>query len=455
MSVRFDADGKDLTSTLSLGSLTQITISLWANIKVNRGTWTTIFSVDNGSGSVLCIQAPAGNNMRVYDQNNDVGATQQTLTVGTWYHIWLVRNGTAGEWRWRPAGSSTYTAATWTAGNGATLVANTLRLGESPWGAEWMNGSVCNVKLWSGVNLAADELEHEGLSYLPHRTTNLVAWYPLTGLELADLAGGHTLTGGAGAAVDEGPPIGWGGTRVHRHVITPAGGATHEAQADLAVSAAITSAATATKSSAAAVDVTAGITSAGAATKLAAAVLDASATVASQAVRAAIATADLTATANLAAETSAARPMVAAVEAVAAITSQALAERSTTAAMDATATLTTATIGVRPASADVALTASIVAAVGSAFDAGSATAATASITSEVAAIKPAASTLATTAAITSAATVIKSIQATLGITATITSSGGADEAEGLNATLGRAVSRRWNTARTTRRWGSP
>lgn len=216
---RFSADGQDYTYALALGTQANLTVCGWFKLAVDRNDYSTIFSIDNGTGDNWLMQTGVdGTTMNtVFD-----ATTQQSMgamSVGTWYFICLSTAGTSGSIHYRTAASPSLTTVAVT-GVTASVNAATLRIGESPWGAEWWNGCGNAVKVYTAALTAADALQ-ESMQYVPVRTANLVAFYPLVRPEATDYSGNaRTLSGGAGATREDGPPIPWLG--VAPRIVVPA-----------------------------------------------------------------------------------------------------------------------------------------------------------------------------------------------------------------------------------------
>lgn len=211
MAVRFSADGQDYTRTLSLGSQSVYTIACWVKISTDRNTWSCAWNLDNGSAadSIYMETLSDGTTMVVY--RNDTGPpTGIAMTVGTWYYTCAVVNSTSLTVYYRAASAATLSNVTDSfSSSGNTLT--TLRLGESVYGAEWLNGCVQGFRLWTGIAMTADEALRESHSQRPVHWGGLAAWYPLHTAETADYSGnGRTLSGGSGATREDGPPIPWG-----------------------------------------------------------------------------------------------------------------------------------------------------------------------------------------------------------------------------------------------------
>src|SRR5690606_11748899 len=87
----------------------------------------------------------------------------------------------------------------------SSLTANTLRIGQSPWGGEWLNGRMAAVKIWTAA-LSANEIQAERDYTSPLRTSDLRAWYPFEVAETTDHSGnGETLSGGSSPSTEPGP----------------------------------------------------------------------------------------------------------------------------------------------------------------------------------------------------------------------------------------------------------
>lgn len=206
MAVRLSATGQDFSRSLALGSLTALTASFWWKVSVDRNTYSTAFFVDNGQADNWGVQTGVdGTTANVILDGNSTPSV--AMTVGTWYFGCLALSGTTGTFYYKAAGSaalSTTGITGVTSTNGATL-----RLGESPWGSEWLNGCLAAFKLWS-AQLTADEIQAESMQYVPNRLANLVSWHPFVKTELTDYSGNtRTLSGGTGTATEDGPPVAW------------------------------------------------------------------------------------------------------------------------------------------------------------------------------------------------------------------------------------------------------
>ena len=209
-SVRFDADNEEYTVTLSPALGTTITIVTWFRLAVDRDAYTTAWCLDNGStDTAAALQTDSGGTiMRLVDDST----TQDliTMTVGTWYCFGVVRSALSGATALRalygtnPASLSVFTGAP--GGSWDTANFNRLRIAESQWNNEWLNGNIAFTKVWTRV-LTDQEIADELSQYLPKSTTNLyAAWSFWDGPSTTDRSGnGHTLTGGSNTATESGP----------------------------------------------------------------------------------------------------------------------------------------------------------------------------------------------------------------------------------------------------------
>lgn len=413
MAVRMDADGEDYTRALALGTQSALTFTCWFKISVDRNTYSTIFSVDNGLSDNWLLQAGADGTTvaTVFDASTQQG--MGNLTVGTWYFVALATSGTTGTLYHRTAAATTLTAVTLS--NVSGVNAATLRIGESPWGGEWLNGCVAGARLWL-AQLTATEATQESQQYVPQRTANLAAWYPLVRPETTDYSGNaRTLSGGTGTAREDGPPIPWRAT-TPRLIYLPSGAATHSADATTTATAAVTATGTTTKPAAVTLTGTATISGAGTATKPAVTTLNASLTItADAAVIAAPVNADatLTITTDLVGAATTTKPFIA--DAAITATTSAAAASTKPAAAPLTAAVTTTAIGAATKPTAATLTA------------------VATTTATGTTVKPAAATLTSTATITADATIgaapitaATQLAAATAITATATRTAPAD-----------------------------
>jgi hypothetical protein len=223
MAARFSADSHTYSRSVSLGAQAAFSWSCWLQLAADRNTYSCVLSVDSGTASdaYVLMTGSDGTTLGVWDESAQ--RASRALTVGVWYWVGVAINGANGLMVSRAPTDATPTASTWSTGSASTNQA-TFRIGRSPNSNEFLNGRVCAVKWW-GTNLTQAELENEALTYLPQRTANLRAWYPLLAPDTADYSGNSTtLSGGTGATVEDGPPLSWGRRGRRRAVPGPPDG---------------------------------------------------------------------------------------------------------------------------------------------------------------------------------------------------------------------------------------
>jgi hypothetical protein len=216
VAVRFSASSQEYTRTESLGSTSQWSVCCWVKISVDRNTFQTAWSLDNGTSAFYVLETlNDGTTMTIAD-----GVTTfqtRAFTVGRWYFVGVSVNGANGTWVTRAADDSSFTVQTWSTGTTQNIA--TMRLGASPFSGEWLNGCLAAFKFWTGVTLTSDQLQAEAWSYLPQRTANLRSFHPLTPASVTDFSGnGLTLSGVITPTTEDGPPISWriGHRRIRR-----------------------------------------------------------------------------------------------------------------------------------------------------------------------------------------------------------------------------------------------
>jgi hypothetical protein len=224
MAVRFSADGQDYTRAIGLGAQTAFTVCCWVNV-VDRNDYSTIWSLDNGTGDMELLQTDAdGTTLMFYPDYN--AGNVLALTPGVWTFIAIVgaTTGNARTAYYRTASQGSLT--TVTLGSATSTNMATLRIGESAFGAEWWNGSIAAAKPWIGVTLTHAEIAAESCQYAPARTANLTAYYPMSRPDPMDYSGnGQSLGGGSGVGYSDGPPIPLQRIRVRQWLASaPAGG---------------------------------------------------------------------------------------------------------------------------------------------------------------------------------------------------------------------------------------
>lgn len=177
---------------------TAFTALCWGRIAVDRNAYSTFISVDNSATTqVLAIQtdttgtdpylwlAPHGTNF--LEESPDI-----SMTVGSWYRMAMVRNGTAVTYYLATAAGAVSSVSGTLTG---ALTATRFRVGQSPTSGEWLNGNVANVKVYNAV-LTQAEIVTEWGNWQAQRTTNLLRHHKFqAAAETVDYSGnGWSLT---------------------------------------------------------------------------------------------------------------------------------------------------------------------------------------------------------------------------------------------------------------------
>ena len=161
MAVRWTASGQNYTRSLSLGTTTQFSLSCWVRLVTDRNSYSTLWSVDNGTSDCwVCQTWDDGTNLQVWDDGATSRGSGVQLSTGVWYWVAVAINGANGTFMVRAATAATPTVSTWSNGS-SNVNAATLRIGDSPWGGEWWNGNMAAVKFWTGAALSQAELVNE------------------------------------------------------------------------------------------------------------------------------------------------------------------------------------------------------------------------------------------------------------------------------------------------------
>lgn len=221
VSVISNATTFECTSLGTAPSGTINTVCFWARLDTAGATFQTLFSLATAGGHYLTVQMDGAEDSFVehFSSGADNTVSGPRLVVGTWYFFTATINGTNPvRIYYATAADATITTAS-VAGTGATSSTYTkFALGKSYDGDFHAKASFQALKIWSGVELTADEIANERWFITPQRTNNLYSWNPLLVLgDLKDYAGGSTardMTGGS-ATVD-GPPISWARARGKR-----------------------------------------------------------------------------------------------------------------------------------------------------------------------------------------------------------------------------------------------
>src|SRR5690606_33566093 len=214
-SVRFDAAGEDYTATpVAIGAA--FTVLCWFRLAVDRNSYATAWGLDaGGTSSTIALQtASNGSTMRMVSGSGTSHVVME-LTEGQWIAFACVRTGTGGavgsvrcRYGTDPAALAEFVMPDGFGQWGSQATFDRLRLGESQWGSEWLNGNLAAVKVYTRA-LSDAEITEELSYYAPVSTDGLHAAYPFwDGPSTADVSGnGVALTGGTGTSAEAGPGI--------------------------------------------------------------------------------------------------------------------------------------------------------------------------------------------------------------------------------------------------------
>lgn len=222
MAVRFSADGQDYTAAPTLGSQANLSMCGWVKINTDLNQFSTFFGGNDGTINTPCVlQTQADGTTLCWWGTGGAEPNIGALTVGTWYFISAVMTGTTLAGRVRADGSNAWLYNVSIASGSATKTVTNWQMGESINTAEWLDGCITAVKFWT-TNLSDAEMMAESYSHMPVRTASLALWYPLLKPETTDYSGnGRTLSGGSGAAVEDGPKLSWSTLQVPAPLSTP------------------------------------------------------------------------------------------------------------------------------------------------------------------------------------------------------------------------------------------
>lgn len=211
MAVRSSATGQSYSSTAGLPT-SVYTITCWAYLTTDRNAISGIWGIAGTIETGLLTNAD-GTTLRV--NNETYGAFGSlAMSVGVWYKLAVVWNGTAVSFYHAPAGSA-LTVESGTLNN--LTNANTWRIGSGWSTTDWWNGRIAAFKQWN-VALTTAEVTQELEFYTPQRTAGLQRWHPFVNAETTDYSGlSRSLSGGTGATAESGPPIAW---RPHPALLT-------------------------------------------------------------------------------------------------------------------------------------------------------------------------------------------------------------------------------------------
>jgi hypothetical protein len=196
VAVRFAGAGTDFYSTTTNLPLAPFTVTFWTMIVTDRNTFSSWLAYNTGTNKLWLQSLADGTTPAVFDTTGVQRIAGSSMTVGAWYRIGLVVNGTSTVLYQSDANTpstTAFTTATFTDPSGVTV----LSLGASASTIEPLNGRMAAVKFWTAA-LTKAEIDAELTQVNPIRTVNLQRFYPLHNAELTDYSGNRNdLTAGS------------------------------------------------------------------------------------------------------------------------------------------------------------------------------------------------------------------------------------------------------------------
>ncbi len=204
--VRVDNSADTLSRTTDLPATASFTMMAWVRLVVDTNSFSAIFHYGRNDTTADDEEMWLQTNTDGTTLNLDVPGASivlgSALTVGTWYHLAVVKSGTA--YTAYLNGTSDITAT----GNAPTSAR--LDVMNDQW-VEQLNGRMCAVKIYEAA-LTQAEILNEMRSYRPKRTANLYGWWPMlsAGDGAVDYSGnGRDWTVGGTLTTEDGPPVSW------------------------------------------------------------------------------------------------------------------------------------------------------------------------------------------------------------------------------------------------------
>lgn len=223
MAVRFDATGDYLTRSTNLPAVSLFTIMGWVYISVDKDTYGAFWAYSAGLYGFYCGVGGDGVTFVIHPPAGSPETTGNALTVAKWYHIAQVVSGTGANQH-----NAYVNGVLALTGTSAVVSGSLIRLGNTAWGGDYLNGRLAAIKIYSAA-LTVGEISNEMGFYRPLRTTNLNSWLPMihptTASNVTDQSGNaYDFTGAGALTVEDGPPIAWAPRRQRWARATVAGG---------------------------------------------------------------------------------------------------------------------------------------------------------------------------------------------------------------------------------------
>lgn len=219
MAARSDAATDRYVGAGLSGSVATILCALY--ISVDRNASSTIWSMAGASAEQAVLQTRVdGTTIGLWDAAFGAEIVGSNLTAATWYYTAAVMNGTAWSLR---VGTDPFSLTEFTGTRTALSSPTSLRIFNERTDTEFWNGRCANFKRYTAA-LSLEEIQAGLAHFQPHRTANLLDWFPFVNAETTDYSGNaNTLTAGSTATTTEdGPPIRWSRPRNPRVTLSAA-----------------------------------------------------------------------------------------------------------------------------------------------------------------------------------------------------------------------------------------
>ena len=234
MAIRQDASNEYRAITTTGPNENYTSLCAWVKISVDKNAATSLYSSVDGLGSSQYVVQTAADGVTMAAGGVDalggsaIVSSPTACTVGQWHFIGVTflgdgLGGVTAKIYFGSEGDTTLATAT-ASGSVSMSTPALMSMGEIWSTGQWLNGELSNMKIWSGSVLTASELLNEMNQFVPHKTTNLWAWYPLldSGTQLTDFSGNgrNTSSGGGTPTTVAHPNISWSRPRIRMPIST-------------------------------------------------------------------------------------------------------------------------------------------------------------------------------------------------------------------------------------------
>lgn len=212
MATRFDVAGDQLVRTTDLPDYNGVySVAGCFRLTSDTNAVGCAWAISNDTGTEYDFLGVTSDGTGLVVDGGASGVNVQTLTVGTWYYIGMVRasdtslTGYAYDWTTLNSGTDTVNVS---ARGTLTQMAIGSILGTYLW-----NGRCAYLKCWNRA-LSSAEFVKEANTIRPQDTTSLYGWWPVfpgASERLVDYSGnGRNWTAGGTLTDEQEPPVSWG-----------------------------------------------------------------------------------------------------------------------------------------------------------------------------------------------------------------------------------------------------